>query len=296
MLSSGIVGPLESALVTVPHDLELIGLVHRGAQTEIWQTRQRHTGELVCWKGLRGTREEFPTTARRLDHERRVLAEVNSQYLIPAPHAPHEQDPPGLRLPWLAGESLHSRLVRTRQVPFPYAVWIARQVAQGLQALLAAGWRHGAIAPRHVLLSPTGEVRLVDLAAAVRDELPPLALEGTAVEAAAGSACLPGGGAAGRIHDLQDLGRLVWHMLTGRPDPDCTLDSATLARELRKRAPEVPRDMALLTARLLTGENWSYGTGLREVIRPLVGHELQCLSGAMFQPENADPVFNPSAA
>jgi hypothetical protein len=54
-------------------------------------------------------------------------------------------------------------------------------------------------------------------------------------------------------------------------------DAAVLTGELRRRVPEVPRELASLTARLLTDPTWPRGTGLRDVIRPLVGCELRCL-------------------
>jgi hypothetical protein len=53
MRRSETVEEIDPATVTVPLDLKLIRLVHRSPQTEIWQNRQRHPGEPICWKGLR---------------------------------------------------------------------------------------------------------------------------------------------------------------------------------------------------------------------------------------------------
>jgi serine/threonine protein kinase len=296
MLRSETVRENELPPVTVPRDLELIDLVHRGTETEIWQTRQRQTGELICWKGLRGPGGEHPAALQRLHHERRVLADVNSCHVVSLAAGSRGDDPPGLRLRWLPGESLQSRLARTQLLPVETTVWIARQVAQGMEALLATGWLHGAIAPRHVRLSPTGEVTLVDLSAAFPDELQATLPEPTA----GGMEPLSARGTGRRGHrreaDLQDLGRLLWRLLAGTTVPECDQELVTLTSELRRRVPELPRDLVALTTRLLTAENWPRGVGLRDVIRPLVGCELRCLLAESAETVRGRPPGSPSAA
>ena len=285
-----------SAAVTVPRDLELIRLVHRGPETELWQTRQRETGALICWKGLREPWGLQSPPWQRLEQERRVLAEVNNRHVIALAESPRPADPPGLRLRWLPGESLDTRLARTPLLPLGLAVWILRQVAQGMEALLASGWLHGAIAPRHVRLSPTGEVTLLDLSASFRDELELPWLETTTAGLEPLAAQGTGRLAQRREHDLHALGGLMCRLLTGTTELDDSPDVATLTSELRRRVPEVPRELASLTARLLTAKDWPRGAGLRDVIRPLVGCELRCLLAESAGTPTDRPQRSPSAA
>lgn len=296
MQPSETVRATEPAAVTVPRDLELIRLVHRGPETEIWQTRQRETGALICWKGLREPWGPQSPPWQRLAHERRVLAEVNNRHVIALAEGPRVADPPGLRLRWLPGESLDTRLARTPLLPLGLAVWMLRQVAQGMEALLASGWLHGALEPHHVRVSPAGEVTLLDLGAAFRDELESPWLETTAGGLEPLSAQGTGRLAQRREHDLQALGRLMWRLLAGTTAPDSSHDPATLTGELRRHVPELPRELAALTARLLTATDWPRGAGLRDVIRPLVGCELRCLRAEAAGMPTDRPQSSPSAA
>lgn len=258
----------------VPRDLELLDLVDRNEWTEVWQARQRETGHFLCWKGLRERSSDQPQANRRFEHERRVLLDVSSPYVVHLVEGPRAGDPPGLRLAWLPGDSLQRRLTRTPKLPVPSCIWIARQIAQGLEALLAAGWLHGALHPAHVRLAPNGAAVLVGLSQAVREELCPTHFDRETTSHQGPAPRGTGRLAHRREHDLQDLGRLLWRMLTGVPVGATESDPAALALTLRRQVPEIPRELAILTARLLTESAWPRGVGLRDVIRPIVSLEL----------------------
>jgi hypothetical protein len=63
----------------------------------------------------------------------------------------------------------------------------------------------------------------------------------------------------------------MWRLLSGTTMPNGFHDVATLTAELQ-------RELASLTARLLTADAWPRGEGFRDVIRPLVGCKLRCLA------------------
>ena len=60
---------------------------------------------------------------------------------------------------WLEGASLAARLADGQQFGVPETLWIARQTAEALDALYAAGWMHGDVTPGNIQVSPTGTSR-----------------------------------------------------------------------------------------------------------------------------------------
>jgi serine/threonine-protein kinase len=72
-------------------------------------------------------------------------------------------------LPFHDGASLRRLLDwSSDSISVPRALNIARQIAEALAALHAAGWLHGQVRADHVLLSPPGQAKLIDLTLAQR--------------------------------------------------------------------------------------------------------------------------------
>jgi serine/threonine-protein kinase len=67
-----------------------------------------------------------------------------------------------LVMPLLRGESLAQQISRGT-VSVPAALWIVRQMAEGLAALHQAGWMHGDVKPANAMIAPSGHVTLIDL-------------------------------------------------------------------------------------------------------------------------------------
>ena len=75
-----------------------------------------------------------------------------------------------LVMPLLDGVSLSQRLAAAPRPSVPVALWIARQVAEALDALHQAGWMHADVKPSNLFLSPDGHVTLLDLGFARRPD------------------------------------------------------------------------------------------------------------------------------
>ena len=71
-------------------------------------------------------------------------------------------------MPFAAGVTLQAVLTAEAPLPLPHALWIARQVAEALQALHEHGWLHGDVKPANILVAPDGHVTLLDLSLAAR--------------------------------------------------------------------------------------------------------------------------------
>lgn len=120
---------------------------------------------------------------------------------------------PYLVMPRLEGETMQWHLTSTNPKPLPVALWLARQIAQALDALHSAGWVHGDVKPENVIVGSRGHVTLVDLGFATRvHTIAGHKFRGTPAYAAPES--MLGNHAAMPAMDLFSLGRIVWQWLT----------------------------------------------------------------------------------
>ncbi len=170
------------------------------------------------------------------------------------------REPRLLVMPWLEGATLQSALAGGRRMDLAGVLWIARQVAEALAALDAAGWMHGDLKPSNIFLSPEGHVTLLDLGfARRRDETGPAAehcVMGTAQFLApecASSTLRPD-----IRSDIYSLGVVLYEVLAGRPplagdsvDELARGHKQTAPASLERLAPSLPTAVARLVHRML---------------------------------------------
>jgi serine/threonine-protein kinase len=137
---------------------------------------------------------------------------------------------------------------------------MARQVAEGLDALWTAGWTHGDVKPTNIYTSPEGHVTLLDLGfARSRSET------GSAADRCVMGTCqymapeaITSALGVDPRSDIYSLGVVLFEMLAGRPP----LEAESLAGwasahrqarppELRRLAPQVPPAVSRLVSQML---------------------------------------------
>lgn len=97
-----------------------------------------------------------------LSREARVLAAVQHPNVVVV-HALHEEwDPPFLVMEWVDGDSL-DRVLGERPLALREALALLRQIADGLDAIHAAGAIHGDVKPSNVMVGRDRRVRIVDV-------------------------------------------------------------------------------------------------------------------------------------
>jgi serine/threonine protein kinase len=280
----------------VREDLDIISLAGRGTFADVWQVRDRRTGRVLALKELRTDRDDPPAARRILENEAAVAVKIDSTHVVKVLRNRLEAKPPYLLLEWLSGKTLEARLTAEHRLFCRDALWIARQCAQGLHALLVAGYAHGDIKPSNIFLLDDGTVKLIDLGFARADRRsaadlagnPAATLSGTpeylAPEALVAMAILPGdSGAVAR--DVYSLGVTLYRMLAGALPFQCSTTVEVLRqhqgatpRILRSLAPDVPREVGELVQRLLAKQPLRRGEGLSSLIHDLVGLELSLLA------------------
>ena len=172
------------------------------------------------------------------------------------------QEPPFYVVtPKLDGVPLAQLIAEQERLAVPLALWIARQVAEGLDALFeATGMIHSDVKPANILVSPTGHATLIDFgfvqtpAEASHWATRPLA--GTLAYIA--PEMVTSALAAGPRSDIYSLGVTLYEMLSGRRpwDSDDPGELATLHREakpadVRALRPDVPAPVAELVHSML---------------------------------------------
>lgn len=246
----------------------LLRMVGRGQWTEVYQASTLRTQECPTSPALpplyavKRVRPDCPEPRRA---EQMLAREVEVARVVASPHVVPVLDwnlDPGsgyLVMPWLEGFSLRRLLDEMESLPLADALWIARQLAEGLSALHTAGWLHGDLKPDNVIISAEGHATLIDLGLAVPISSPETVeqlLQGTPLYIA--PEWLIVGGRPDVRSDLYSLGVVLYEMLTGQaPFPIHNLSE--LARvhrqgcraEIRSLRPDVPQEVARLVRCLL---------------------------------------------
>jgi serine/threonine-protein kinase len=190
--------------------------------------------------------------------------------------------------PRLEGLTLAQLIAQNGALSVSVALWITRQVADGLAALFdAAGMIHTDVSPSNIIISPTGHATLLDFgfaqtpAEASRWETRPLA--GTL--AYISPEMLTSALAADARSDLYSLGLICYEMLAGRRpwDSDDPAELATLHREakptdLRSLRGDVPAAVGDLVHALLAKDPLRRPGSAGELSARLVRLEIDCFS------------------
>jgi eukaryotic-like serine/threonine-protein kinase len=155
-------------------------------------------------------------------------------------------------MPYIEGESLRRRLGREQQLALPEAVRITLEAARAIAVAHRAGVVHRDLKPENLLLTPGGEVYVVDFGVARSAASDSLTRTGLAVgtplymspEQAAGSAGLD------PRSDVYSLGCLLYEMLAGEPPFTAKTPQAISAKHLHAPVPDVRIIRETVTAAL----------------------------------------------
>ena len=248
-------------------DWTLVELAAQGSLARIYRARpaecppERPAAYAV--KTLQPQWKDDARVVRMLAREVMVGRTVSHAHLVPILQAYLGRPPRFVVMPWLEGSTLQDRLAAGWQAELPEALWMARQAAEALQALHAAGWMHGDVKPANLFVSPENHVTLLDLGfARRRDET------GSAVDRCVTGTCnymapelITSTLAADIRSDIYSLGGILFELLSGRV-PFAGKDLADLAGQhrqarlpdLRRLAPHLPADVVRLVHAMLAKE------------------------------------------
>ncbi|MHB2019785.1 MAG: serine/threonine-protein kinase [Candidatus Xenobia bacterium] len=146
-----------------PYDI--VGTLRRGGAARVY---------LAELNGRRFALKTFPCMAL-VDAETRTRfnREVSIHSALHHPNVCHVEDfgswndgTPYIVLEHVSGETLEDLLHREAPLPLPRAADLLRQCLDGLQAIHAQGIIHRGIAPANLLVSPQGQLKILDFSLA----------------------------------------------------------------------------------------------------------------------------------
>lgn len=246
---------------------DLVRLIGEGQLASVYQARPASgSADQSASYALKVLRPEWQDDSRGLStlaRETQIGRKVTNPHLVPILAAQLVDPPYYLAMPFLEGHSLDEQLRVQGQLDLPVAFWIARQVAEALEALNQAGWMHCDVKPSNILVSPWGHATLIDLGfARAADEKGSVAdrpVLGTIHYIAPEMLYSALGGDI--RSDVYSLGVTLFEMLTGRLPFDAE-DIAELAAQhrqelpgdLRSMVPHLPTRAARLAHQMLAKE------------------------------------------
>jgi len=205
------------------HGHKLIEKVGRGHYGEVW--RAEYMDHEVALKIFTGDRK--PAHLRREVFAQYALGRLDGaegRWFPRVEHLDLDADPPYLRMEFIEGSPLEE-LIATPALSLDERLAIGEQVLRALAAVHAHDFVHGDLSPLNVLVTPSRDVRLIDVGyGALFDVAHEIALSTTHEDQPAGVASplysaperfkIAADG-LGKPSDVFSFGKLLYHLITG---------------------------------------------------------------------------------
>ena len=271
---------------------QLVRLLSEGNMSRVYQARPADglTNQPAAY-AVKVLRNEWWRDPQAIEMQRReawIGSRISHPNLLPVLSASVRQPPFYIVTPKLDGESLTALITRRGPLEVPLALWIARQVAEALDALYeAVDMIHTDVKPDNIFVSPTGHATLLDFGLAQTSEeatdwaTRPLAGTLTYIAPEMVTSAL----AADARSDIYSLGVVLYEMLGGRCpwDSDDPGELATLHREakptdLAELRPDAPEPVTELVHAMLAKDPLRRPESAAEVAARLTRLEINCFA------------------
>jgi serine/threonine-protein kinase len=231
-----------------------------GGMGQVFRARHRLLERVAALKRIHPDRQASPDAAERFLHEVRAVAALAHPNIVTVYDFYHDGDELYLAMEIIPGTDLHSFVERHRPLPVALACDCTYQACQGLQHAHGRGVVHRDIKPRNLVISPDGQVKLIDFGLARQHWAPTI----TASNVRLGTGDYIAPEQAAHSHeadgraDIYSLGCTLYHLLAGHPPfahlhPDERVNAHRTLQppKIEEIRPDVPRSLAVVLRRMM---------------------------------------------
>ena len=140
---------------------EIVAPLGAGGMGSVYRARDTRLGRQVAIKVVADELATDRTAVARMGREARLTSSLNHPGIVTVYDVGEFEGRPYIVMELVDGQSLHTRLL-AGSLPIRQAVAIASHVADGLAAAHAAGAVHRDLTPRNIMLTGTGQPKIVD--------------------------------------------------------------------------------------------------------------------------------------
>ena len=235
-------GPESSGRRVLAGRYRLDEVIGRGGMSTVYRGNDLSLDRVVAVKvAMDPLLERDPVYAARFKREARAAAGISNSGIVTVFDAGADGPTRYIVMEYVEGRDLAAILRDERPLEPPRAVRIAEQVAGTLAAAHAAGIVHRDIKPGNIMVTPEGQVKVLDFGIARTTDGVNLtqtaSVLGTAPYMSPEQAM---GQPADARSDIYSLGCVLYEMLTGKPPFMGDLPAAVLHQHVRV-APKPPR-------------------------------------------------------
>jgi formylglycine-generating enzyme required for sulfatase activity len=218
----------------------------RGGMGVVYQAEQTKMDRLVAIKVIGREVLAHPDALERFEREVKAAARLSHPNIVIAHDAEQVGDLHMLVMEYVEGQSLDQLLRRKGPLPLAPACHFARQAALGLQHAFEQGMVHRDIKPQNLMLTPKGQVKVLDfgLAKVVSENSTRQSLTASGAYMGTPEYCSPEQAADARQADIRadiySLGCTLYALLAGKPPFQEGTAVLTIFAHMQKEPPPLP--------------------------------------------------------